>query len=179
MGEERFPGAEGERMVGGFHSWFCISLAGLHFLGSLVSQVCVTEPLEKQPSQHVLQHLGKAINPILMGLLLRNAECKKILLELSRPEDAPHLWKHIHHAWLRNYLTPKLPVIDLNITKVFANLLYQDIDWVHGNTMLFSQVHLVHSWAHRAFLPVGAEKASATQVINLPKYECPKLLGIL
>lgn len=125
-------------MVGGFHSCFWISLAALLFLGSLVSQACVTEPFEKKPSQNVLQHLRKAINPILMGLLLRNAECKKILSKLSRPEDASHLWKHhIYHDWLGNYLTPKLPVIDLSITKVFANLLYQDIDWVHGNTMLF------------------------------------------
>lgn len=141
--------------------WWEVSIpgSGLHFLGSLVSQACVTGPLEKEPSQNVLQHLRKAINPILMGLLLRNAECQKILSKLSRPEDAPHLWKHhIYHVWLRNYLTPKLSVIDLNITKTIANLLCQVIDRFHGNTVLFSQVHLVHSWGDGAFLPVGAGK---------------------
>lgn len=130
MGEKGFPGAEGELMVGGFHSWFC-----LHFLGSLVSQACVTGPLEKEPSQNVLQHLRKAINPVLMGLLLRNAECQKILSKLSRPEDAPHLWKHhIYHVWLRNYLTPKLSVIDLNITKTCKSSLssHWQVPWKYG-----------------------------------------------
>lgn len=86
------------------------------------------------PSQNVSQHLWKRSNPNTMGLLLRNAKYPKVPVEASRPEAASHLGKYqLCRVWLGNDLIQNLPVTDSNITLVFADLLYQDTNWVHGN----------------------------------------------